>query len=123
VAIREAILGPWLGRVCNLPLSTIGLLKPCFHWDHWRYFCLLVLVIKAGRYGRNLFRRRCTATLISAKPHGSARYHFVDAGWLGGSTLRPLHVVISRKGRSRKILGLVTDAPELSAAGLIQAYD
>jgi SRSO17 transposase len=32
-------------------------------------------------------------------------------------------VVFSRKGDARKILGLVTDAPELSAAGLIQTYE
>jgi hypothetical protein len=34
-----------------------------------------------------------------------------------------LHVVFSRKGFARKILGLVTDDPELSAAGLIQTYE
>jgi SRSO17 transposase len=32
-------------------------------------------------------------------------------------------VVFSRKVDARKILGLVTDAPELSAAGLIQTYE
>jgi hypothetical protein len=31
--------------------------------------------------------------------------------------------VFSRQGTTRKILGLVTDTPELSAAGLIQAYE
>jgi hypothetical protein len=41
---------------------------------------------------------------------------------------RPLYlslllVVFSRKGSARKILGLVTDDPELSAAGLIQTDD
>jgi SRSO17 transposase len=79
--------------------------------------------LKAGRYGKNLFRRRRTATLVSARPHGSGRYRYVDAGWLGVSTLGPLHVVFSRKGAARKILGLVTDAPERSAAGLIRTYE
>jgi DDE superfamily endonuclease len=79
--------------------------------------------LKAGRYGRNLFRRRRTDTLLIAKPHGRARYRFVDAGWLQVSHLGVFHVVFSRKGSARKILGLVTDDPELSAAGLIQAYD
>ena len=79
--------------------------------------------LKAGRYGKNLFRRRHTATLVSAKPHGSARYRDVDAGWLQVSQLGFLHVVFSRKGAARKILGLVTDAPELSAAALIQTYE
>ena len=49
-----------------------------------------------------------------AKPQGAVRYRFVDAGWLAGQPTRPLHVVFSRKGTARKILGLVTDAPALS---------
>ena len=79
--------------------------------------------LKAGRYGRNLVRRRRTTSLVSAKPQGNARYRWVDAGWLAVSKLGNLHVVFSRKGTARKILGLVTDTPELSAAGLIQAYE
>jgi SRSO17 transposase len=79
--------------------------------------------LKAGRYGRNLFRRCRTETLIITKSHGSARYPFVDAGWLTVGHLGRLHVVFSRKGTAKKILGLVTNAPELSAAQLIQTYD
>jgi SRSO17 transposase len=79
--------------------------------------------LKAGRYGQNLLRRRRTETLVSVKPHGPARYRYGDAGWLDVSKLGKLHVVFSRKGRARKILGLVTDNPELSAAGLILAYE
>ncbi|MDQ3830678.1 MAG: transposase, partial [Candidatus Tectomicrobia bacterium] len=79
--------------------------------------------LKAGRYGKNLFRRRPTATLVLAKPHGQAHYRFVDAGWLEVSTLGPLHTVFSRKGTEKHILGLVTDDSELSAAGLIQTYE
>jgi SRSO17 transposase len=79
--------------------------------------------LKAGRYGRNLFRRRRTDTLGLAKPQGPVRYRFVDAGWLQVSTLGALHVVFSRKGGAKKILGLVTDDPELSAADLIRTYE
>jgi SRSO17 transposase len=79
--------------------------------------------LKAGRYGRNQFRRRCTDLLVITKPHGSARYRFVDAGWLQVGTLGPLQVVFSRKGMAKKILGLVTDAPDLSAADVIRTYD
>jgi len=79
--------------------------------------------LKAGGYGRNLFRRRRTETLVITKPHGSARYRFVDAGWLRVGQLGSLHVVFSRKGTAKKILGLVTDDPALSAAQLIQTYD
>jgi SRSO17 transposase len=79
--------------------------------------------LHAGRYGRNLFRRRRTDTLDLAKPYGSVRYRFVDAGWLEVSKLGPLHVVFSRKGTANKILGLVTDAPQLSAADVIRTYE
>jgi hypothetical protein len=79
--------------------------------------------LKAGCYGRNLFRRRRTDTLDLAKPYGPVRYRFVDAGWLEVSKLGPLHVVFSRKGTTRKLLGLVADDPQLSAADLIQTYE
>jgi SRSO17 transposase len=79
--------------------------------------------LKAGRYGKNLFRRRRIEPLAIAKPQGSVRYRVVDAGWLAVGTLGHLHVVFSRKGTAKHILGLVTDAPELSAAGLIRVYE
>ena len=78
--------------------------------------------LKAGRYGKNLFRRRRTEPLEVVKLQAPVRYRYVDAGWLQVSNLGVLHVVFSRKGAARTILGLVTDAPALSAAGLIQAY-
>jgi hypothetical protein len=79
--------------------------------------------LKAGHYGKNVFRRRRTTSLVLQKPHGRVRYHSVDAVWLKVSTLWSLHVVFSRKGSARRILGLVTDYAELSAAGLIQTYE
>jgi SRSO17 transposase len=79
--------------------------------------------LHTGRYGRNLFRRRRTDILDLTKPYGPVRYRFVDAGWLGVSRLGPLHVVFSRKGTANKILGLVTDAPQLSAADVIRTYE
>jgi hypothetical protein len=60
---------------------------------------------------------------VSVKPHGQAHYRDVDASWLEVSTLGLLHVVFSRKGQARKVLGLGTDAPERSAVALIQAYE
>jgi SRSO17 transposase len=79
--------------------------------------------LKAGRYGRNLFRRRRTHTLALSKPHGPVHDRFVDAGWLQVSTLGPLHVVFSRKGTAKMILGLVTDAPTLAAPDIIRTYE
>jgi hypothetical protein len=74
---------------------------------------------KAGRYGRQLPRRRRPDPLALTKPDGQVRDRGVDAGWLEVSTLGPLHVVFSRKGMATKSLGLVTDAPALSAADVI----
>jgi SRSO17 transposase len=79
--------------------------------------------LKAGHSGRNLWRRRRTAPLLIDKPQGRARYRDVAAGWLQVSNLGVLPVVFSRTGAARKVLGLVTDAPELSAAGLIPTSD
>ena len=45
----------------------------------------------------------------------------MPAGWR--SAAGPRHVAFSRKGTAKKILRLVTDAPELSAADVIRTYD
>jgi Transposase DDE domain len=87
----------------------------CRYKQGWR--------LKAGRDGHNLFRRRRTTPLVRARPSGSVRYRDVDAGWLQVSTLGLWPLVFSRKGAARKILGLVTDDPELSAAELIPTYE
>jgi DDE superfamily endonuclease len=79
--------------------------------------------LHAGRDGRNRCRRRRTDTLDRAKPDGSVRDRVVDAGGLAVSQLGPLHVVFSRKGTANKILGLVTDAPQLAAADVIRTYE
>jgi hypothetical protein len=79
--------------------------------------------LKAGRYSRNLCRRRRTTSLVLIKPQWEVRYRDLDARWLHVSNLGVLPVVFSRKGAARKVLGLVTGAPELSGAGLIQTYD
>jgi hypothetical protein len=79
--------------------------------------------LNAGRYGRNQCRRHRTEPLVIATPPGNARYRDLDAGWRPVSKLGGLHVVCSRNGAARKILGLVTDAPALSAADVIRTYD
>ena len=72
---------------------------------------------KAGGYGRTLFRRRRPAPLVLTTPQGQTRDRCIDAGWLRVSHLGPRPVVCSRQGTARQILGLVSDAPALSAAG------
>jgi hypothetical protein len=79
--------------------------------------------LKAGRDGRNLLRWRRTEPLVLTKSQGQTRYRCIDAGWLRVSHLGPLHVVFWRKGTARKILGLVSDAPALSATGRIWTYE
>lgn len=78
--------------------------------------------LKAGTYGRNLFRRRSKKPRQLRKSHGKAHFSYIDAGWLKVSDLGRLHVVYSRKHGDRKPLGLVTDDPKLSAAQMITTY-
>ena len=78
--------------------------------------------LKAGRYSRNLYGRRPKERLKLTRDARTALYRFVDAGWLGVGDLGPLHVVFSRKEGETKVLGIVTDDPELSAGQLIEAY-
>jgi len=78
--------------------------------------------LKAGRYGRNLYRRRAKARLKLRKAGRQVTYRFVDAGWLRVGDLGSLHVVFSRKEGERKLLGLVSDAPKLTAGQIVEAY-
>lgn len=79
--------------------------------------------LKAGKYGRNLFRRGSKQSLSLKKGNGVVHYTYIDAGWLEVSDLGELHVVFSRKGKEKRILGIVTDDPDLSAGEMIEAYD
>jgi len=79
--------------------------------------------LKVEPYGKNLFRRRRKQMFVIRKGNGPVRYRYVDAGRMQVSNLGELHVVFSRKAAERKVLGLVTDDPTLSAKGIIQAYD
>ena len=78
--------------------------------------------LKAGTYGRNLHKRCHKKTYRHRKPHRIVQYRYVDAGWLKVSSLGRLHVIFSRKNGERKVLGLVTDDPKLSASQMINTY-
>jgi len=75
--------------------------------------------MKAGRYGRNVYRRNRKRRLPGSGRR--AAYYYVDAGWLDIGGLGPHHVVFSRKGRD-PLLGIVTDHPKLSAAAILHTY-
>jgi len=79
--------------------------------------------LKAGCYGGRLFRHRAKKTCSIIKSKGRVKYSYVDAGWMDVSDLGRLHVIFSRKKDERRILGLVTDDPKLSASQMIRTYD
>lgn len=79
--------------------------------------------LKCGKYGRSLFRRMEKKSLVMRKESGKVSYTYVDAGWLDVSDLGKLHLVFSRKGVDRGILGIVTDDSELCAVGIIREYN
>jgi SRSO17 transposase len=74
--------------------------------------------LKAGPYTSRAYRRGSKRRLRLE----AAAYRFVDAGPMKVGDLGPLHVVFSRKDGERKILGIVTDDPDLSAAQIVEAY-
>lgn len=80
--------------------------------------------LKAGKYGKNLFRRRRKKRHMAIeKRRGAARYTYIDAGWLDVKKIGRLRVVYSRKNGGRKILALCSDDPDLAAKEIITAYD
>ena len=79
--------------------------------------------LKVGAYGYSLFGRRRKQTFRIEKAGGTADYTYVDAGWMKVSDLGPLHVIFSRKNRDKKMLGIVTDDPKVSAGQMIRMYD
>ena len=79
--------------------------------------------LKTGKYGRNLFGNGKKKTFSICKSGGSVKYTYVDAGLMDVSGLGRLHVIFSRKKADPKILGLVTDDPNLSACQMIRTYD
>jgi len=79
--------------------------------------------LKAGAYGWSLLGRRSKKTCRIEKTSGSADYTYVDAGWIQVSDLGQLHVVFSRKNREKKVLGIVTDDPNMAAGQMIRTYD
>jgi hypothetical protein len=78
--------------------------------------------LKAGNYGKNCFRRRLLRHLTVDGAGGPAHYTFVDAGHLAVGDLGQMRVIFSRKNKDPKILGIVTDDPDLTPEELIRAY-
>lgn len=79
--------------------------------------------LKVGAYGHSLFGRRRRQTCRIKKTGGWVDYTSVDAGWIKVSDLGQLHVVFSRKNGDKKILGIVTDDPNMLAGQMIRMYD
>lgn len=79
--------------------------------------------LKVGAYGHSLFGRGGKKSCRVQKAGGWADYTYVDAGWIKVSDLGQLHVIFSRKNRDKKVLGIVTDDPKMSAGQMIRMYD
>ena len=79
--------------------------------------------LKAGTYGTNLYRRKAKSTLKVSKKRDIAQYKYVDAGWIAVSKLGNLHIIFSRKNKERRIMGIVTDHPSLTAPKMIASYE
>jgi SRSO17 transposase len=78
--------------------------------------------LKAGPYGSTAYRRGRKRTLKLTRGKRTAHYRLVDADWMSVGDLGSLHVVFSRKNRGKKILGIVSDDPELSAEQIVEVY-
>jgi hypothetical protein len=78
--------------------------------------------LKAGTYIPRTYRRRRKKQMKHRRSGGTVTYRFVDAGWIGVSDLGLLHAVFSRKEGEKKILGIVTDDPELTPAQIVEVY-
>jgi len=74
--------------------------------------------LKAGKYAHSAWKRGSKETIRRR----NATYRLVDAGWMGVGNLGPLHVVLSRKQGERKVLGIVSDDPDLSARQIVETY-
>jgi len=79
--------------------------------------------LKTGKYGKSVFRNKDKKTFHIHKSNGNVQYSYVDAGWMDVGKVGKLHVIFSRKKSEPKILGLVSDDPNLSACQLIRTYD
>lgn len=79
--------------------------------------------LKAGDYGRNLFRKKSKRKHKISKFDGEVTYKYVAPGWMDVGDLGSLCVVYSRKGSEPGILGLVTDEKGMTPADIIDAYD
>lgn len=79
--------------------------------------------LKTGAYGKSLFRKLKKKRFSICKSKGCVKYAYVDAGWMDVSKVGRLHVIFSQKKTDPRILGLVTDEPNLSASQIIRTYD
>ena len=80
-------------------------------------------VLKVRSYCKNLFHRKPKQTCSFKKGNRTKQYQYVDAGWLGVSSLGSLHLVVSRRNSERYQIGLVTDDKRLSPKKMIEIYD
>lgn len=78
--------------------------------------------LKAGKYGKQLFKSKGTQQFSLKKSSGTANFRYIDAGLLCLSGVGNAHVVFSRKNKEKNILPIVSDDPKLTAQQIIRTY-
>lgn len=76
--------------------------------------------LKAGKYGKNIFKNRRRKRQSFRKANGN--YEYIDCQRMKVGRLGELHVVFSRRTGDKSTLGVVTDEPGISASGILTAY-
>lgn len=77
---------------------------------------------KSRKYKTNLFKRREKTTVSERRSEKVVQYHYIDAGHFDLNGVGQVRVIYSKKGTNDKILGIVTDDPELAAEEIIFGY-
>jgi SRSO17 transposase len=78
--------------------------------------------LKTGLYKKSLWRRRPHRQVRLSSGSRRTAVAYVDAGWLEVNGAGRLHVIFSKKNAERRLLGIVTDDPAMTAADLIRHY-
>ena len=79
--------------------------------------------LKAGEYGKTLFRRGRFKRAVNIKEDGGKTvYEYADAGWLDVSGLGRLHVVFSRRKGDQRAKCLITDDAALAPRETVIGY-
>lgn len=78
--------------------------------------------LRCGTYKKNLWRRQCKGSVRVPGGRKAAIVRYVDAGWMGVNRLGQLRVIFTKKNADRRILGIVTDDPDMTPKAIVRHY-